>query len=304
MFDQDMHIDVSELLEFNEGDIKFGPAESGTGSSETANSQPAAGTAPAREFDAQADVLRRLLHEFKSLTDRACDTAVREAQHSTHIEELAGVEVVALKQQLKDKTETLAVQHREFQERNAIVSSRIDSLESQLREKEAQLENCHTRSRGLLGEIDGLNLRLNEAASAIKQAETRFRDFADHQQSKINGLRDEVKAKDDALLAKDAELKQLDEESRAIIADLENQLETARVNLEAKDLALREKEAALQAAASREQAITQLFQQLAAESQRLMNELREKNQLLSEMENRTYRSFDSIVASTQDTTMQ
>jgi chromosome segregation ATPase len=304
MFDQNMHIDVSELLEFDEGDIKFGPPEDSAVKPDAGNSHQAARTECAPEFDAQADVLRGLLQEFKSLTNRACETAVREAQHSAHIEELAGIEVVTLKQQLKDKTEALAFQNKEFQERNAIAGSKIDSLEIQLREKAAQLENCQTRSQGLLGEIDGLNLRLNEAASAIKQAETRFRDFADHQQSKINALRDEVKAKDDALQAKDAELKQLDETLRATVGDLERQLEMARANLDAKEITLREKDAALQAAASREQAITQLFQQLAAESQRLMNELREKNQLVSEMENRTYRSFDNIVASTQGTTVQ
>jgi chromosome segregation ATPase len=304
MFDQNMHIDLTELLDFNEGDIKFGPAENDRANLEAVNADQTASTEHTREVDVQADVLRGLLHEFKSLTDRACDTAVREAQHSARIEELAGTEVIALKQQLKEKTEALVVQDTEFQERNAIASSRIDALEIQLHEKEAQLENCQTRSQGLLGEIDGLNLRLNEAASAIKQAETRFRDFADHQQSKINALRDEVKVKDDALQAKDAELNELHAKSRATIGDLEKQLEIARGDLEAKEAALREKEAALQAAASREQAITQLFQQLAAESQRLMTELREKSQLVSEMENRTYRSFDSVIAATEGTTVQ
>jgi chromosome segregation ATPase len=295
MFDESMHIDVSELLNFNEADIKIVCSEEVT-SPNAELTQQVPGAEPSRELDAQADLVRGLLHEFKSLTLRACDTAVREAQHSAQVEELAGVEVGSLRLQLKEKSETLDARERKWQEREAAANERIESLETVLRDKDAQLENCQTRSRTLLGEIDGLNLRLNEAATAIKQAETRFRDFADHQQSKINDLRDEVKAKEDALQGKDAALRQLDETSRATISDLEMQLQTARINLETKEDALREKEAALQAAASREQTVTQLIQQLAAESQRLMAELREKNQLVSEMENKTYRPFDNVIA--------
>jgi len=303
MFDESMHIDVSELLNFNEADIKIVCSEEAT-SPKAEVTQQVPGAEPSRGLDAEADLVRGLLHEFKSLTLRACDTAVREAQHSAQIEELAGVEVGSLRLQLREKNQALEARDQEWHEREALANERIESLETVLRDKDAQLENCQTRSRALLGEIDGLNLRLTEAATAIKQAETRFRDFADHQQSKINDLRDEVKAKEDALQGKEAALRQLDETSRATISDLERQLQTARINLEIREDALREKETALQAAASREQTVTQLIQQLAAESQRLMAELREKNQLVSEMENKTYRPFDNVIASTNGVIVQ
>ena len=304
MFDESMHIDVSELLNFNEADIKIVCSDAATAVSKAEITQQVPGAEPSRELDAQADVVRGLLHEFKSLTVRACDTALREAQHSAQVEELAGVEVGSLRLQLKEKDQALEARDREVHERESVANERIASLEMVLRDKDAHLENCQTRSRALLGEIDGLNLRLNEAATAIKQAETRFRDFADHQQNKINDLRDEAKAREDALQGKDAALKQLDETSRATIGDLERQLQTARITLQTKEDALREKEAALQAAASREQTVTQLIQQLAAESQRLMAELREKNQLVSEMENKTYRPFDNVIASTAGVIVQ
>jgi chromosome segregation ATPase len=302
MFDATMHIDVSELLNFNEADIKIACAESAE--RKDGFTQQLSGAEPAPEFDAQANLLRGLLQEFKSLTVRACDTAVREAQHSAQLEEVAGAEVVRLRLQVKEKSEALEAREQEAREREAMVKENIESLEAALRDKEAQLENCQTRSRALLGEIDGLNLRLNEAATAIKQAETRFCDFADHQQAKINELRDEVKTKEEALQGKDAALRQLDEASRAAIGDLERLLQTARLDIKTKETEAREKEAALQSAASREQAVTQLMQQLAAESQRLMAELREKNQLVSEIENKAYRSFDNVIASTDEVIVQ
>jgi chromosome segregation ATPase len=303
MFDESMHIDVSELLNFNEADIKIVCSEETTNAN-AEDTQQAPGAEPSDELDRQADLVRGLLQEFKSLTVRACDTALREAQHSAQVEELASVEVASLRLQLQDKNEALETRDREWHEREAVASEKLESLETILRDRDAQLENCQTRSRALLGEIDGLNLRLNEAATAIKQAETRFRDFADHQQTKINGLRDDVKAKEEALQGKEAALRELDETSRAAISDLERQLQSARANLETKEAALREKEAALQAAASREQSVTQLIQQLAAESQRLMAELREKNNLVSEMESRTYRHFDNARGSTDGVTVQ
>jgi DNA repair exonuclease SbcCD ATPase subunit len=296
MFDETMHIDVTELLYFNEAEIKFVHSEPDRADAGYENIRHDSGSEPSVKLDAQANLLRGLLHEFKSLTDRACDMAVREAQHSAQVQELAQAELVSLRLQLNEKNEALDARDRGLREREAIAKEKIESLETIVRDKDAQLENCLARSGGLLGEIDGLNLRLNEAATAMKQAETRFREFAEHQLGKITELQDEVKAKDDALQGKDAALRQLDKESRLAVGALERQLQTANADLQAKAAELREKETALQAAASGEQSAARLIQQLAAESQKLLAELREKNQRVSDMENKTHRSFDNGIA--------
>ena len=293
MFDESIHIDVTELLYFNDAEIKFVYTEAEKAKARGESTQPELGLAPPRELDTQANLLRGLLHEIKSLTDRACDTAVREAQHSAQVEEMAGVELINLRLQLKEKNEALDARDRALREREALAKEKIESLQIILRDKDVQLENCHTRSRGLVGKIDGLNLRLNEAATAMQQAETRFRDFAEHQQGKMIELRDEVTAMEDLLQGKDAALRQLDEESRMTIGALERQLQTANNNLEAKEAELREKDSALQAAASCEHTAAQMMHQLAAESQTIMAELREKDQLVSEIENKMYRPFDN-----------
>ena len=293
MFDESTQIDVTELLNFNEAEIKFVYPDAERAEARGESTPPEPGSEPPLELDAQANLLRGLLHEIKSLTDRACDTAVREAQRSAQVEEMAGVELINLRLQLKEKNEALDARDRALREREALAKEKIESLQIISRDKDAQLENCHTRSRGLLGEIDGLNLRLNDAATAMKQAESRFRDFAEHQQGTMSELRDEVKAMEDSLQGKDAALRQLDEESRMAIGALERRLQTANANLETKEAELREKAAALQAAASCEQTVAQMMQQLAAESQTIMAELREKDQLVSEIENKLYRPFDN-----------
>lgn len=296
MIDEISHIDITELLNFNGAEIKFVYADPERADAGSENIHQEPGSEPSPELDAQANLLRGLLHEFKSLADRACDTALREAQHSAQVEELAGAELTSLRFQLKEKNEALDARDRALREREACAKEKIESLETVLRDKDTQLENCHTRSRELLGEIDGLNLRLNEAATAIKQAETRFRDFAERQQGKITELQEEVKVKEESLQGKDAALSQLDAESRATIRALETRLQTANLNLETKEAELREKEAALQVAASCEKTVAQLMQQLAAESRKLMAELREKNQLVSDLENKPYRPFDNATA--------
>ena len=102
-------------------------------------------------MDAQANLLRGLLHEIKSLTDRACDTAVREAQHSAQVEEMAGVELVSLRLQLKEKNEALDARDRALHEREALAKEKIESLQTISRDKDAQLENCQRAQRASRG---------------------------------------------------------------------------------------------------------------------------------------------------------
>lgn len=293
MFEENALSEISELPTLN--DARNEPvtvnADAGTGGN--ADGRQPSGVKSPLELGSQANLLFGLIRDFKLLADRACDAAVREARHSSKLEEMAGAELTSLRLQLKEKIEALDARDSTLREREAIAKEEIVSLEVILRDKEEQLENCQARARALLGEIDGLNLRLNEAASAMKQAEARFRDFADHQQGKISFLSQELKNKDNLLQAKDDALRQLNDESRLTISSLESRLQAIDAILESKDAELREKQCALETTAAHEQTFAQLMQQLAVESQALMAELWEKNELVAELENKTYRSFDN-----------
>jgi chromosome segregation ATPase len=217
---------------------------------------------------------------------------------------MAGAELISLRLQLKEKTEALDARDRALREREAIAKEKIEALEAALREKEEQIEGCQRRAQALLGEIDGLNGHLTEVASGMKQAEARFRDFAEQQQGRISFLCQELKVKEGLLQAKEDAMRQLEDESSLAISSLKDRLRASDSVLQTKEAELRDKRAALEANAANEKMFAQLMQELAAQSQALMAELSEKSELVSELENKTYRSFDNGIAFEQNGTVQ
>jgi chromosome segregation ATPase len=293
MFEENAPFEIAEPPTVDATKIEPSSANGNAAASTKAESQPQVGWKSHRELDSQANLLFGLIRDFKLLADRACDAAVREARHGAMLKEVASAELTSLRLQLKEKTEALDERDRTLREREAIAQAKIDSLEIALHDKEEKLEDCQTRARALLGEIDGLTLRLSDATSAMKQAEARFRDFAEQQQGKISFLCQELKSKDNLLQAKEDALSQLDDESRSAISSLENRLQAIDAILDSKDAELREKQSVLDTKAAHEKTFAQLMQQLAVESEALMAELWEKNELVSELENKTYSSFEN-----------
>jgi DNA repair exonuclease SbcCD ATPase subunit len=257
------------------------------------DSQAAVACKSHQELDSQANLLFGLIRDFKMLAGRACDAALREARRASELEKIAGLELTSLRLQLEEKMAALEARDRMLRERELIAKEKADALEIALRDKEEQLENCQSRARALLGEVEGLNARLNEAASAMKQAEARFRDFAEQQQCRISFLSQELKTKENLLQAKDEEMRQLDDESRLAISSLEERLQAIDAILHVKDAELREKQAVLETNAAHEKILAQLMQELTVQSQALMAELWEKNDLVSELENKAYPSCEN-----------
>jgi hypothetical protein len=276
MFEDNALFELSQTLSVSEAQSGCFAAPAIPSEGEEITQQDADPVSP--DVACQANVLFKLIRDLKALADRACDAAIRETEHSSKLE---------------DKIAALDARDLVMRDREALAKEKITALETALREKEEQLESCQARSRALLCEMDGLNLRLNEAAGAMKQAEARFREFAEHQQVKIGFLCQEIKNKDTLLQSKDVALKQLDEESRLTISALETRLQAIYAILETKDAELREKESALETTVAHEKTVAQLMQQLAVESQALMTELWEKNELVATLENKTYRSFEN-----------
>jgi chromosome segregation ATPase len=303
MFEENALFEISEASNSNGADHQAAILDGDLSSVKTGGQDPAGWKSHA-ELDSQANLLFGLIRDFKSLAGRACDAALREALHASKLEEMAGAELISLRLQLKEKIDALDASDRTLREREAIAKEKIDTLEAALKEKEEQLENCQNRARTLLGEVEGLNGRLNEAASAMKQAEARFRDFAEQQQGRISFLRQELKSKENLLQAKEDEMRQLGDESRLAISSLEERLQAIDAVLQIKDTELRDKQTALETNAAHEKVFAQLMQQLAVESQALMSELWEKNELVAELENKTYCSFDNGFASEQNGALQ
>ncbi len=292
MLEENALFEISEVANLN-GTDNHGVVHNGEAASLKAGEQHHAGCEPHKELGSQANLLFGLIRDFKMLAGRACDAALREARHASKLEEMASAELTSLRLQLKEKTEALEARDRTLREREAIAKEKIDALETALSDKEQQLENCQNRARALLGEVEGLNARFNEVASAMKQAEARFRDFAEQQQGRISFLRQELKTKENLLQARDEELRQREDEARSAITSLEDRLQAIDAILQVKDSDLRDKQAALDSKEAQEKVLGQLLQELAVESQALMAELWEKSEVVSELDNRNYRSFEN-----------
>jgi chromosome segregation ATPase len=292
MFEENALFEISEIPAVNERKIEPVALDDANAGASKTESRHQIGTKSHHELSSKANLFFGLIRDFKLLADRACDAAVRESRHSSKLEEMASAELTSLRLQLKEKLEALDARDHALREREALAKEKIESLETALRQKEEQLANCQTRAGALLGEMEGLTARLNDAASAMKQAEARFRDFAEQQQGKISFLCQELKSKDNLLQAKEEAMRQLDDESRLTISSLEDRLQAIDSILQIKDAELREKQSALETTAAHERAFAQLMQELTVQSEALMAELWEKNALVSELENKTYPSLD------------
>jgi hypothetical protein len=290
MFDENALFELSEA--HASVDLDQTPAgRENDRSNGSSKGQPAA--KPYGEVDSKINLLFKLIRDLKSLANRACEAAVREAARATKIEETAGAELTALRLQLKEKTEALEACDRIRQERDAIAQEKIDRLEAALRDKEDEIEGCHSRARTLFAEIDGLQRRLNEVAGGMRQAEARFREFAEQQQGRITLLSEELEIKESLLQAKDDAMRQLVEESRLAIAALEERLQAVDAILQVKNAELQEQQAALQVNAANEKILAQLMQDLTVQSQALMAELCEKSDLVTELENRSHAALEN-----------
>ena len=72
------------------------------------------------DIASQTDQLLELINELKSITDRACDAAVRESECAERIDDSKGTEVADLQVRLKEKEEALAARDAALRERDAI----------------------------------------------------------------------------------------------------------------------------------------------------------------------------------------
>jgi hypothetical protein len=77
------------------------------------------------DIASQTDQLLELINELKSITDRACNAAVRESECAERIEESKETEVANLQVRLKENEEALAVRDAALREREEISKAKI-----------------------------------------------------------------------------------------------------------------------------------------------------------------------------------
>ena len=229
------------------------------------------------DIASQTDQLLELINELKSITDRACDAAVRESECAEQIEESKGTEVANLQNRLREKEEALAARDAALRERDEISKAKIQDLEIQLRERKTQLDVREIEVGDLKVNLRDMTTRLNDADSQAQKASGRL-------EAEMTELARQLKETQSELEAKDRQLRHTDGDVKARTQDLEVRLQDLESQLQGRESELKEKEDLIQAAAAREVGIGKLISRLSEECKKLSAELHEKSRIVAQLE--------------------
>jgi len=229
------------------------------------------------DIASQTDELLELINELKSITDRACDAAVRESECAEQIEESKGTEVANLQLRLREKDEALAARDTALREKDEISKAKIQDLEIQLRERKTQLDVREIEVEELKANLRDMTTRLQDADSQAQEANGRLGAEMTELARQLKETQTELEAKDHQLRHADGDLKAKNQDLEVRLQDLESQLQSG-------DAELKAKENLIQAAAARELEIGKLISRLSEECRKLSAELHEKSRIVAQLE--------------------
>jgi chromosome segregation ATPase len=243
----------------------------------TSHSRSTANNGKGPDIASQADALLELINELKSITERACDAAVRESECAERIEETKGTEVANLQVQLKAQEDALAARDAALREQDEISKTKIQALEAELRERRAELSIRDV-------EVQEIKAKLHEMTTRFQDAESKAQEAGVRLQAELTDLRHQLQETQTELQAKDYQLIDADGDLKAKNQDLEVRLQDMESQLQGREAELKEKENLLQAAASRETEIGKLIARLSEECGKLSAELHEKSLIVAQLE--------------------
>jgi len=229
------------------------------------------------DIASQTDQLLELINELKSITDRACDAAVRESECAERIEESKGTEVANLQVRLREKEEALAARDAALRERDEISKARIQDLEIQLRERKTLLEVREI-------EVGDLKANLRDMTTRLHGAESQARDASGRLGAEMTELARQLKETQTELETRDHQLRHADGDLKARNQDLEVRLQDLESQLQSREAELKEKENLIHAAAAREVGIGRLIARLSEECRKLSAELHQKSLIVAQLE--------------------
>jgi DNA repair exonuclease SbcCD ATPase subunit len=229
------------------------------------------------DIASQTDQLLELINELKSITDRACNAAVRESECAERIEESKETEVANLQVRLKENEEALAVRDAALRKREEISKAKIQDLEIQLRERKTRLEVREIEVEDLKVDLRDMTTRLHDAESQAQEAGGRLGAEMTELARQLKETQTELEAKDHQLRDADGDLKAKNQDLEVRLQDLESQLQSG-------DAELKAKENLIQAAAARELEIGKLISRLSEECRKLSTELHEKSLIVAQLE--------------------
>lgn len=243
------------------------------------HAQPTANNGGPKKPDiaSQADALLDLINELKSITERACDAAVRESECAERIEETKGTEVANLQLRLKAKEDALMERDAALREQDEISKRKIQTLETELGEQRAEINVREMEVREIKAKLLETTGRLQDAESKAQKAGARL-------QGDLTDLRRQLQETQTELQAKDYQLRNADGDLKAKNQDLETRVQEMESQLQRREAEVKEREGLLQAAAAREAEIGKLIARLSEECGKLSAELHEKSLIVAHLE--------------------
>jgi putative ABC transport system permease protein len=242
------------------------------------------------DIENHADRLFKLLNELRSLTERACDAALREAESADTIEETLKAEIAKLRVQLEQKDEFVAAAETALAGLEETAAAKLAELENLIQDKDQQLDEQSIQLHRLTSERNSLISRSKEAEVAVKEAQSQARQFTERLEAERAELRLQVATREESLEAKEAALNKTEGDLRTNIQNLQLRLQDTEVNLVKRERELKEKDNVIQAAAVREREIGKLIQRLSSECEKLTAEVCEKGLVIAQLEDKTRQS--------------
>jgi chromosome segregation ATPase len=238
------------------------------------------------DIEIQADHLLNYINKLTSLADRACSTAIRQSESAQRMEENRQTEISFLRRQLEQANGHFREQHLSMTRLEQNSRERIETLEGQLRQKDIfriqrEKEFIHLRS-----EYDALLNRQTQTTQSMEVHELRLKLGLEPLQQELDELKLQIANRDETLQTKSREIKAMELEFRAKIVDLEQRLRDSQNELQILEAKLKEKDALLQATAEKETEIGNLIKRLSSECETLNGELKEKTQVLAQIESK------------------
>ena len=238
------------------------------------------------DIEVQAEHLLNYINKLTSLADRACSTAIRQSESAQRMEENRQTEINFLRRQLEQANGQFREQHLSMTRLEQNSRERIETLESQLRQKEIFRIQREKEFIRLRSEYDALLNRQTQTTQSTEDNELRLKQELEPLHRELDELKLQIANRDETIQTKHREIKTMELDFRAKIVDLEQRLRDSQNELQIFEAKLKEKDALLQATAEKETEIGNLIKRLSSECETLNGELREKSQVLAQMESK------------------
>jgi chromosome segregation ATPase len=225
----------------------------------------------------QADVFLNAIDDLKSVSDRVCDQADRDAERAGKMEDSKRTELADLRLQLKE--ESLKARGLALRELEEAWKAKLELVQNQIRRREAQV-------RVREGELTRMASKIYGVVNRLNQTESESQSKAEQLEAEIADLKHQLKERDERLAAK----KPAREAELEHIKQLEDRLQSTEENLQSRDAELKEKDKLIQAATAKEAELGKLIDRLSSECEKLTAESHDKTPVAEQVEKKQQRS--------------